>query len=305
MGLSTLPISVMALDTGTAATAVANWADLQCIRPGDLNQLHSTYAVSAYNAEYRGTFQRKTVPYMNEAAISQALWQQLQQQLQALEVRLAQIADLSDPPKGLDAWCNGCCAFDKTKINAFKAVAAQIKATRDVHMASVNVQLDGIALPRSRSVHNVRLCFGGGNSAYYLDAVPRPQGYSAAQVLQEAQAAEQAARSARAWAGDIELPTTAAVTPANAAVGQQLMMVQVPAGLSGGQPLQVQTPAGVMAVQIPQGLTAGQSFQIQVPQAVQPPVMGQPVMGQPAAQPVAPMAPATLQMDHAWGVSSA
>ena len=43
------------------------------------------------------------------------------------------------------------------------------------------------------------------------------------------------------------------------------MGVQVPAGLSGGQSMHVQTPTGRMAVQIPLGLHAGQSFKIQVP----------------------------------------
>ena len=66
------------------------------------------------------------------------------------------------------------------------------------------------------------------------------------------------------------MASAAAVTP-----GDQLMAVQVPDGLTGGQSLQVQTPTGLMAVQIPPGLTAGQSFQIQLPMA--PPV-AQPVM---------------------------
>ena len=61
------------------------------------------------------------------------------------------------------------------------------------------------------------------------------------------------------------------------------MMVQVPAGMSGGQTLQVQTPAGLMSVQIPPGLTAGQSFQMKVPL---PPQQTQPAIAQPVhAQP--------------------
>ena len=44
-----------------------------------------------------------------------------------------------------------------------------------------------------------------------------------------------------------------------------LMSVEVPDGMSGGMPLQVQTPAGVMQVQIPPGLMPGQQFQMQVP----------------------------------------
>ena len=68
-----------------------------------------------------------------------------------------------------------------------------------------------------------------------------------------------------------------------ASPGHQLMMVQVPAGMSGGQTLQVQTPAGLMSVQIPPGLTAGQSFQMKVPL---PPQQTQPAIAQPVhAQP--------------------
>ena len=67
---------------------------------------------------------------------------------------------------------------------------------------------------------------------------------------------------------------------------------QVPAGMMGGQMLQVQTPSGMMQVQIPQGLQAGQVFQMQVPmrapqQQAMPmaqPVMQQPMMQQPMMQ---------------------
>ena len=47
----------------------------------------------------------------------------------------------------------------------------------------------------------------------------------------------------------------------------QNMSVQVPQGMQGGMPLQVQTPAGVVQVQIPPGLQPGMSFQIQAPGA--------------------------------------
>ena len=103
--------------------------------------------------------------------------------------------------------------------------------------------------------------------------------------LQAAQAAESAARAALAQ-HNITLPSNlvdgpqAMIAPGPQtmiAPGTQTMMVQVPAGLSGGQPLQVQTPAGLMAVQIPPGLTAGQSFQMQV--AAQPTQPAQPGMG--------------------------
>ena len=167
--------------------------------------------------------------------------------------------------------------------NAFKAVAALIKATRDVHVPSVNVQLEGLDQGGSQSFSArlnregqrpfVRLNFGGSNSAYYLDAVDRSrQGHpaTAAQELQEAQAAELAARESLAQFDIVPPANQAVVATINpaAAPGYQLMMVQVPAGLAGGQSLQVQTPAGLMTVQIPPGLTAGQSSQMQVNAAV-------------------------------------
>ena len=46
----------------------------------------------------------------------------------------------------------------------------------------------------------------------------------------------------------------------------QNMSVQVPQGMQGGMPLQVQTPAGVVQVQIPPGLQPGMSFLIQAPE---------------------------------------
>ena len=47
--------------------------------------------------------------------------------------------------------------------------------------------------------------------------------------------------------------------------GAQTMSVQVPQGLQGGTPMQVQTPGGVMQVQIPAGLQPGTAFKFQVP----------------------------------------
>ena len=52
----------------------------------------------------------------------------------------------------------------------------------------------------------------------------------------------------------------------------QNMSVQVPQGMQGGMPLQVQTPAGVVQVQIPPGLQPGMSFLIQAPEVAQPAV---------------------------------
>merc|ERR1719271_899635 len=60
----------------------------------------------------------------------------------------------------------------------------------------------------------------------------------------------------------------------------QRMNVTVPQGMTGGQPLQVQTPAGLMQVTIPAGLGPGASFEILVP-----------MVQQPAAQVAAPVAP--------------
>ena len=64
-----------------------------------------------------------------------------------------------------------------------------------------------------------------------------------------------------------------------AAGAAQTMSVQVPPGMQGGMPMQVQTPAGVMQVQVPPGLQPGMAFQIQVPGA-------QPAMATAVAQPM-------------------
>ena len=104
-------------------------------------------------------------------------------------------------------------------------------------------------------------------------------------ALQEAQATELAAREDLAKF-DIVLPADALDAP-----GQQLVMVQVPAGLSGGQSFQVKTSV----VQIPPGFAAGQYFLMLWP----PPKPAQPVKAQRvAAQPVAPVPPAGLQMER-------
>ena len=44
----------------------------------------------------------------------------------------------------------------------------------------------------------------------------------------------------------------------------QKMKVTVPPGVSGGQMLKVQTPAGLMQVAVPQGLQPGQDFEMMV-----------------------------------------
>jgi hypothetical protein len=67
------------------------------------------------------------------------------------------------------------------------------------------------------------------------------------------------------------------------------MAVTVPQGMMGGQPLQVQTPSGLMQVTIPQGLQGGQTFEMMVPtqQQQQPPMaQAQPMMQQQQQQPM-------------------
>ena len=289
LGTSTL-IQVMLLEKGTA-NALA---------------LASTFVPAVYNATYRSGGSTEVVAYMQEAIVSQALWQQLQQQIRQIEAHLAQIANLSDPPySGCDAWCSGECGNPvHPKIAAYQAVAALVAAKRDVHIARMNIELQGA----TQDV--VSLHFVESNSAYFLEANARlslPGEVMRHDInLQAAQAAESAARAALAQL-HITLPSNlvdgpqAMIAPGPQtmiAPGTQTMMVQVPAGLSGGQPLQVQTPAGLMAVQIPPGLTAGQSFQMQVP--AQPTQPAQPVIVQPVgpAQ-VAPMPPTAEQMQRA------
>jgi len=267
VGVSTLKSDVMNLAKGTASAAA----------------LVGTFAPSAYSAVWDTggiSFIRRrgNVPYMHEAAVSQALWQQLQQQIGELEARLAAIADLSDYPS-CSAFCCGGPSLD-----AFKAVAALVKATRDVHVAAVNVQL---------AAFGVQLCFGGGNSAYYLQAAASLEQAirEAEPALQQAQAAEVAAREGLAPFG-IAPPAAGYVVQGIVAGG--VLEISVPEGLSGGVSLHVQSPAGLMSVQIPPGVAAGQSLQVQAPL---PPQSAAPVTAQPVvAQPVAP--PAGLQMQR-------
>jgi len=68
-------------------------------------------------------------------------------------------------------------------------------------------------------------------------------------------------------------PTGAPVAQAIAPTAQpamQKMRVTVPAGVSGGQLLHLQTPSGLMQVTVPPGLTAGQQFDVMVPNAAPP-----------------------------------
>ena len=67
--------------------------------------------------------------------------------------------------------------------------------------------------------------------------------------------------------------------PTASPLGQQgqKMQVTVPAGMSGGQRLQVETPSGKMEVAIPQGLQAGQTFQFLLPAGQTPTAVAVPV----------------------------
>ena len=249
IGLSTLS-SIMLEKKGTLASR------------GDL--LATLFSPSAYNPQHSSFFRRVTVPYMQETAISPALWQQLQMDIHQLEVQLAQIADQLDP---LECWeeCFQCCnSAAREKVDAVKQVGDLIKAKRDIHMAIVNMQLDSMPCPPGprNEVCNVRLCFGGSNSAYYLDVVPRLPENSLAVELTTAQMAERASREALSLHG--------IVPPADGGAVPPLMTVQVPEGLSGGQSIQVPGPMGMMYVQIPPGLTAGQSFQFHIPPPTTP-----------------------------------
>ena len=60
----------------------------------------------------------------------------------------------------------------------------------------------------------------------------------------------------------------------------QPMMMTATATVPGGQPMQLQTPTGMITVQVPMGIQPGQQFQFQT--AAPPPQMAQPAMAQPA-----------------------
>ena len=266
IGISSLQAAVLSLAKGTA----------------DANAMNRTLLPQPYKPESRSVLGRVTrVAYMEEGLVSSALWAQLQSQIGQLELHLAQIANLSQPPSGCDTCCGGAFVSDKTNVKTFLAVVALIKAARDAQMASVNVQLEALAIP-SAATQNVRLLFGGSNAAYYLNLVKRPAGYTAAQALQVAQAAELAAQTALAPYAAV--PTRLA-NPA--AAGEQNMTVMVPPGVAAGQTVQIQVAGvGPMTVQVPPGLTEGQTFMVQVPLPPQ------------AAQPVAAVAPAAMQMEQ-------
>ena len=285
VGSSTLS-SVMLEPKGTAAS-----------RP----DITFTFSFSPYNPEYTTFFNRGTVPYMTETAISPAVWRQLQMDIQRLEGQLAQIADQSTPLEGCEPCTVLCVSGAREKIDAIKQVAAFIKATRDVHMAIVNLQLDSMPCPPdSRNApRNVRLCFGGSNSVYYLDAVPRLAEYSPEAELAVARSEELSAREGLPQFGIAPPASGGAVPPVSAPsdAAPPLMTVQVPAGLSGGQSLQVQGPMGMMIVEIPPGLTAGHTFQLHVPPPPPPPQESQQQSGIGQPQHIAPVPPTAQQMN--------
>ena len=288
IGLSVLKGTVLAQSKGTAHP----------------NAMNGTFSRNPYNPESRNVLLGGVtqVAYMQEGLVSTALWQQIQMQIELLESYLAQIANLSQPPTSCsETCCGGAFASDKTNIKTFKAVVGLIKAARDAGMASINVQLEALAIPSAATNnvrHNVRLIFGGSNSAYYLQSL-EVLANTAAQALAAAQAAEMAAQAAlapyaavpakpgalmpAAPGGEVPLPPP----PPPDGTGQlERMTVKVPPGVTAGQTVQIEVAGvGPMAVQVPPGLTEGQEFLVQVPLPVH------------AAQPVAPVAPVPFQME--------
>ena len=71
-------------------------------------------------------------------------------------------------------------------------------------------------------------------------------------------------------AGACTVPSTGPPAQPQAQPAMQKMSVQVPQGLQGGMPMQVQTAGGVMQVLIPAGLQPGTAFEIQVPRSNDP-----------------------------------
>ena len=55
--------------------------------------------------------------------------------------------------------------------------------------------------------------------------------------------------------------------------GHSLMSVQCPQNVYAGQPLQIQTPSGLMRITVPQGVSPGMTFQIAVPSTQPTPVV--------------------------------
>ena len=269
----------------SATVRIVGESTLATVREADkgtADERQSTFTPSAYSAEHRsrGLLGESVtpVPYMQEGVISQALWAELQRQIQFdLEPRLVPLANQFEPLSCCE-WVESCCG-DSHKgaiVRTNDIISTLIEATRSEYLATVNLRLDALPCPpkSSGAARKVVLNFGGENDAYYLVMIDAP-GDSAEEKLQEAQAA---LREALAKYQNLGLmpSSSAAVAPVvepGVPLQQQPMMVTVPDGLSGGQSLTVQTPAGTMAVQIPPGLSAGQSFQIQVPLQAQPVVV--------------------------------
>ena len=103
---------------------------------------------------------------------------------------------------------------------------------------------------------------GGKRTTFRLpDGVPAGGGTQQAVGYQQAGGAQMMAQ-----------PMAGAPQAGSGQPAVQNMSVQVPQGMQGGMPLQVQTPAGVVQVQIPPGLQPGMSFLIQAPEVAQPAV---------------------------------
>jgi len=109
-------------------------------------------------------------------------------------------------------------------------------------------------------------------------------------------AADQAKTGALAPANKTESTTESAV---QAPPAQEMtpMVFEVPAGMCGGQTMQVQTPSGMMSVMVPVGLTAGQQFTLQVPStmSMSPPAATGPVVTAPTQAATTPSAQAVTR----------
>ena len=85
-----------------------------------------------------------------------------------------------------------------------------------------------------------------------------------------------------------QMPATAAPAPPPPQPTGQKMIISLPQGVFGGQPLQVQTPAGLVSVTVPAGLTPGSTFEITVPGAQAWPGQAPPQQVVPMGLPAAP-----------------
>ena len=249
----------------TARVRVLGTSNLRavvCLTQGtaDVATLGATFVPRLYNGVHtRSRFGKttiKAVPYMRETAISQALWQQLQQEITGLEVQLAQIANSSSPCTGSEMCCLWCNKETMAKHADFLAVVARIKSTRDEHMARVNIQIFALG---------ARLAFGGNNDAYFLDVATESDQPTATPLG--------APNLAPPVGLQMERLDSSAPAPLAA------FNVECPANTQPGSRILFSTPQGQkLHVTVPAGVCPGQSFLVQVPQPAQP--MVQPLVAQ-------------------------